>query len=123
MTGDSLIDQIDDLRDMMARRLRVRGRTFEAQVRKAGRSLPKAVRRDAVYLAQAEQLAQHPKLSMMVDAEKAAKAHSNVSTFLNGIDPRDRAKGRILNWLGSIAFVLIVAFVLAIWIMVDRGVI
>lgn len=115
--------QVAEVREMMASRLRVRGRTLEAQVRKAGRLLPKPVRRDATFLAQAATLMEHPKLSMMVDADKAAKAHARVTEFLAGIDPKDRAKGKLLNWLGTMAFACIALFVLAIWILVDRGVI
>ena len=108
---------------MMASRLRVRGRTLEAQVRKAGRLLPKSVRRDATYLAQAATLMDHPKLSMMIDGAKATTAHARLVEFLASVDPKDRAKGQVLNFLGAVSLGLIVLFVLVIWILVQRGIV
>lgn len=123
MSGEMLQNQIAEVQQMMTERLRVRGRTLDQQVRKAGRLLPKGVRREATYLARAAMLSEHPKLSMMIDAAKATTAHARITEFLATVDPKDRAKGRILNFLGAVSLGLIVLFVLVIWILVQRGVI
>jgi len=121
MSGELLQTQIDEIRHLMETRLRIRGKTLEQQVRKAGRLLPRAERREAVYLAQAATVMQHPKLSRMVDSAKATKAHARVAQFLKTIDPKDRAKGRLLAWLGSISFTGIVLFIGVVWVLVARG--
>lgn len=81
MSNELLQTQVDEIRDLMATRLRVRGRTLARQVQKAGRLLPKAERRAAVYLAQAETIMAHPKLSRMVDATKATKDYARLAEF------------------------------------------
>lgn len=101
----------------METRLRVRGKTLEAQVRKAGRLLPRGLRRDATYLAQAATVMDHPKLARMVDEVKARAAHAKLVQFLKTVDPKDRAKGRLLGWLGSIAFIGVV------FVLVQRGIV
>lgn len=123
MTGDMLTTQVDEIRKLMETQLRIRGKTLELQVRKAGRLLPRNMRRDATYLAQAATVMHHPKLSRMIDEVKATQAHHRLKGFLNAADPKDRAKGRLLGWLGSMAFALIVAFILAVTVMVKRGIV
>ena len=81
MSNELLQTQVDEIRDLMATRLRVRGRTLARQVQKAGRLLPKAERRGAVYLAQAETIMAHPKLSRMVDVTKATKDYARLAEF------------------------------------------
>ena len=90
---------------------------------KAGRLLPRAERREAVYLAQAATVMAHPKLSRMVDANKADKAHARLTQFLKSVDPKDRARGKFLGWLGSLAFGIIVVFVLVVVVLVQRGIV
>ncbi len=123
MSANTPHAQVDEVRNLMETRLRVRGKTLEQQVRKAGRLLPRAERREAVYLAQAATVLDHPKLSRMVDASKMSNAHAKVSSFLSKIDPKDRKKGRILAWLGSISFIGIVVFIGVVWVLVARGIV
>ncbi|WP_458791080.1 hypothetical protein [Yoonia sp. MH D7] len=107
----------------MEMRLRVRGKTLDAQVRKAGRLLPRSMRRDATYLAQAATVMNHPKLVRMVDKTKAKQAHGRLLRFLLATDPKDRAKGMLLNLLGSMAFIAIVVFIAVVFVMVQREII
>ena len=115
MTGDMLDIQIAEVRKLMETQLRCRGKTLHVQVRKAGRLLPRNMRSDAVYLAQAETVMHHPKLSRMVDVDKV--------DFLSKVDPKDRAKGVLLAWLGSLAFAAIVVFIIVVTVMVKRGIV
>lgn len=123
MTGDMLDTQVDEIRKLMETQLRVRGKTLDLQVRRAGRLLSRNLRRDAVYLAQAATVMHHPKLSRMVDEAKATQAHARLRAFLLGVDPKDRAKGKLLGWLGSMAFAFIVIFILVVTVMVKRGIV
>jgi len=94
---------IDDVRTMLRARLSIRGKTLPAQIRKAGRLLPKAVRRDAASLAEAQTLMQNPKLARIVDTAKLEQAHQSVITYLETIDPKERRKDRLLGILGYLA--------------------
>lgn len=99
MTGDMLDIQIAEVRKLMETQLRCLGKTLHVQVRKAGRLLPRNMRRDAVYLAQAETVMHHPKLSRMVDVDKAAKAHGRLVDFLSR--STRRTAPRVCCWHGS----------------------
>ncbi|MEJ6397249.1 hypothetical protein [Yoonia sp. 208BN28-4] len=123
MTAENLETQLNDLQALMAEKLRVRGPTFGAQLRKAGRALPRGVRRDGAYLAQAETLMQNPKLVRMIDQRQADKAHANIVAHLQTVDPADRIKGRVLGILGSISAVLIFTFIVVVYVLVQRGIV
>ncbi len=123
MTGDLLDNQVAEVRKLMETRLRVRGKTLDLQVRKAGRRLPRNLRRDATYLAQAATVMHHPKLNRMIDADKATKAHGRLTSYLAGVNPADRVKGMFLAWLGSLAFAFIVVFIIVVTVLVQRGIV
>lgn len=123
MSANTPQTQVDEVRNLMETQLRVRGKTLGQQVRRAGRLLPRAEQREAMYLAQAATVLAHPKLSRMVDESKAAKAHARLTQFLRSVDPKDRARGKFLGWLGSLAFGLIVVFVLVVIVLVQRGIV
>ena len=86
MSGDILQSQVDEIRKLMETRLRIRGKTLAQQVRKAGRLLPRNMRRDATYLVQAETVMAHPKLSRMVDGAKAHHAKTPIDTVIPTIN-------------------------------------
>lgn len=99
--------QVDEVGRLLAERLGARGRTLDAQIRKAGRLLPRARIRDARFLAQAAQLAQNPKLARMVDPRQADAAHAALVAYLATVDPAERRKDRLLALLGVLAFNLL----------------
>ena len=96
-------------------RMRLKGPNLERQVYKAGRNLPRKLRKDASVVLQALQVADHPKLSRMINRVQFDKAARNLIAHLSAIDPRDVAIGRLLTFLGKISAVLIVGFVLVVW--------
>jgi len=95
---------IHELRDLMRDRLRIRGNSFDAQVRKAGRLLPRGIRAHATTLIEARRLAQNPKLARQIDQAGITGAHAAIRDHLMTIDPRERRKDRILGILGILAF-------------------
>jgi hypothetical protein len=103
MNATLLDTQIEELRALLRTRLSIRGKTLPAQIRKAGRLLPRAVRRDATFLAEAQAMMQNPKLARMVDPAKLDLAHKSVVTFLESVDPKERRKDRLLGLLGYLA--------------------
>ena len=117
----TLQQMVDEIRPLFEQKLRVRGRSLGAQVRKAGRLLPRSAKRDAHYLAQALALAENPKLARMVDMAKAKQAHRNVMTFLDEIDLGARRGTAALKMITSIVFALLVTGILVLFVLVQRG--
>lgn len=116
MTTAQIDSHIDNIRTMMRSHLRIRGKTLRAQLRKAGRLLPRAVRREAEFLVQAQDQAQHPKLARMLDMPRIDSAHQVVIDFLETIDPIERRKDRILGILGVLALnILLIGIALVVW--------
>ncbi len=112
---------VDDVRAGLQDRLRVRGRSLDAQIRKAGRLLPRRVRADAIYLAQGVGLVQNPKLAKMVDMGKARQAHRNVMAHLESVDIAAQRRNAALNLVASIAFALLATGVLLLFVLWQRG--
>jgi len=103
--------------------LRIKGKSLAQQVAKAAPQLPKSVRKDAEVVLSALNSIGNPKLERMLDDRAATLAAQNVIAHLDTIDPWDRLKGRILNWLGAISAFGILLFVILIWVAVKRGLI
>lgn len=111
----------DEVRAGLHSKLRVRGATLEAQVRRAGRRLPRRIRSDATYLARAVALAANPKLVRMVDIAKAQQAHRNVLAYLDTVDVGAQRRTAALNILAAIMFALLVTGVLLLCVLWIRG--
>lgn len=123
MTPQDLAPQIDDIRSLLETQLRVRGATLDKQIHRAGRMLPRKIRAEAAFLVQANMLVQNPKLARMISADRTQKAHDVVATYLRGIDPKDRRKGRILNIAGLLAFNMLLIGGLVVAYLVWRGIV
>ncbi len=123
MTTETVAASIAEIQGLLRTRLRVGGRTFARQIDKAGRRLPRAIARDARFLAQAETLVQNPKLARMVDPQRIADARARVTDHLRGIDPAVERTDRILRLLALISLqVFVVAGCLVAWL-VWRGIV
>ena len=112
---------ISEIRILMEKQLRVKGRDLQQQTRRAGRRLPRKVRRDLAFLIKSEKIGQNPKLSRMLDNEKLRKAHANIVQHLEKLDPREALFNMILGIVASIALMLIVVFVVLLYVLVKRG--
>jgi hypothetical protein len=112
---------VEEVRAGLADKLRVRGRSLAVQVRKAGRRLPRAVRRDAVYLVQTVGLADNPKLARMIDMARAQAAHRNILQFLQTVDVAAERRGIALQIIASIALAILVTGILLLIVLVQRG--
>ena len=123
MTPQELTPHIDDIRRLLETQLRVRGATLAKQVQRAGRQLPRKIRTEAAFLVQANMLVQNPKLARMISPDRTQKAAETVATYLRGIDPRDRLKGRILNIAGILALNLLLVGGLVVVVLVWRGIV
>ena len=121
MALETLQKQVDEVRGLIAARLRIRGRDLDQQIRRAGRLLPAWARRDGRTMAQANLLAQNPKMLRMVDAAKFDKAYRALKTHLETIDPKEARKDRILGLLGVIYVNLFIALALLLGVLAWRG--
>lgn len=119
--SEGLNHKIAEISALMKSQLRIRGRDLRAQYRRAGRLLPRAVRRDIRYLLETAALGDSPKLARMINADKVARAHRNTVSYLQGIDPKKRMWDRIFSIAASIALALIVVFAVTLYVLVQRG--
>lgn len=117
-----MIEQnVAEIRALLESKLRVRGATLAVQVRKAGRRLPRAVRRDLTYLVESIELIKNPKLVRMVDANRTARAHRNTVAFLEGVNLREQRITGLINIVAAIALAILATAGLVIYVLVQRG--
>jgi hypothetical protein len=114
-------EQADQIAALLQDRLGIRGKGLAAKLRRAGRLLPRHVRRQAEVLVQAVQMQASPKMARMVDGEAAQKAYQDCENYLSGIDAWDRRKGRIIGILSTSALNLLAVAALVVVVLVWRG--
>lgn len=88
---------------------------------KAGRRLPRGVRKDIALIAQTAQTAGNPKLAFQMPDKKVARAFERAEAHLVTIDVKDRRKDQLLKTLGALSFNLIVLFILLLVLLRWRG--
>ncbi len=121
MTAETLQNQADEISMLMAKKLRVKGASLERQVQKAGRRLPKKLKRDVENLLEAQALMGNPKLERMVDVVAISEGSGRVIGHLQTLEPWERFKDRWLGILGAISLALIVTFILVVYVLWKRG--
>ena len=104
--------QIAQTVELLRAKLGVKDKTLTASVRKAKRRLPRRVYKQALLLSKAEPMADHPKLRLVLDTPKLARASQEVQDYLTAIDLADRRWGRFVGMLGGLAFNLLALIVL-----------
>lgn len=116
MSAVTILQMTDRVSELLEARLGVRGRTLADKLRKAGRRLPRRVREAGSVLAEAEEMAQNPKLLVRVDQALVAEAYDVCLRHLVGINRADRRKTAIVGVAASIAFsLLMVALLVLAW--------
>lgn len=102
---------LEELSDLLGQRLGIRGATFAARVKRAGRLLPRKVRQASQALLEQMSLWENPKLRRQIDMDALAKNAKTVRTHLESIDRADRRKAYWLGVLTPLAFNLVLLFV------------
>ncbi len=97
----------DQLADLIEERLGIRGRGLEVKLRRAGRAMPRYIRREATRIVQAKQLTANPKLMRQVDPSGIEAAYKKCETWLKSVNPNERRKGAALSLLATNAFNLL----------------
>jgi hypothetical protein len=102
--------------DLMGDKLRVKGANLRTRVRKAGRLLPKTVRRAAGELIEAQDMAENPNLATRLDPDAVTKAHRTCLRYLKEIDPKAAKSRARYNFAALISaqFLLIVGLAIAL---------
>ncbi len=121
MDIDSIHHRAGHLRDMLHERIGVGGRDLETALRRAGRLLPRHVRREAALVAEAERLAGNPRLARRIDLRRLERAYRESMAFLESQNPATRRIGLALSALGGAALGLIAAAGLVVTVLVWRG--
>jgi len=121
MGAASIQQMADRVAQLMEERLRLPGKGLAEKLRKGGRRLPKKVRLAAEALAQAEMMAQNPRLMMQVDHPTVAEAYDICLAHLNRVNPWENRKTTALGILASIAFSLLAVAALVAAVIYWRG--
>ena len=117
----AIADLISETKTLMREKLGVKASDFTRTTGKAKKHLPNKIYAQAMVLANAEKLSQHPKLRLTLDAPTLGLAAADVQGYLNDIDLADRRKGRILGMLGGLAFNMILFVVVLAVVLYWRG--
>lgn len=113
--------QADALADHMAAQLRVKGDGLADVTARAGRRLPKHLRREAEKISAAEALTLHPRLERLVDEKALVRSEQKLRKFLDRQDPKTVRRGEILDFLAKIGLVIFVAGLVVFYVMTTSG--
>ncbi len=100
--------QVAELELLLRDKLGVRGKSLTHQLKRAGRLLPKRVRKAGQMISSALAVSGHPRLARLHDPLSIEIAVEALKSHLQEIDAADRRKGAILQLLGGIVFNLLV---------------
>lgn len=113
----------DELAEKLGEKLGAKRGDFRARMARAGRRLPRAVRRDAKVIDAALKLSAHPKLRRRINLAETQAAHQRIAAHLDGIDRKAQRMDFLLGVLGSLAFNMLLFAGLAVVVLRWRGVI
>ncbi len=111
------------LRELMAKHLGVKAKSFERACKNAGRRIPRRLRKPAARLTEALQMAQNPKLQRYLDAQALNADYLALHEWLSAKDHAEELKTRRLNLLALIVFQLLLIAVLLMVVLRWRGLI
>jgi hypothetical protein len=121
MTTTSVQQMADRAAELMEEHLKVRGKGLADKLRRDGRLLPRKIRAQARYLAEAAEQAQHPHLRTRIDMARTTEAYDSLCRHLTTLNLWERRRIAALNVLGSVAFNLLLLAALFIAVLVWRG--
>ena len=97
----------ETLRELMAKHLGVKAKSFERACKRAGRRIPRPLRKPAARLTDALQMAQNPKLQRYLDARALDADYQALHAWLSEKDHAEERKTRRLNLLALVALQLL----------------
>ncbi|NND22926.1 MAG: hypothetical protein HKO14_12615 [Silicimonas sp.] len=114
-------DRTRAMAEKMAAQLRVRGDGLADVTEKAGRKLPRHLRRDAHVMIEAATMADHPKLARLVDEKQFRRAEKRLNRYLDRLNPAAERRGEILDLIAKIAFVFVTVVLAVFFFLLWRG--
>jgi hypothetical protein len=123
MSATTIQQMANRVAALMQERLGIRGKDLSEKLRRAGRSLPSAIRAEARFLDSAAKQAENPKLLVQIDDARVAEAYDACVRFLNEVGRAERRRALLLNMLTSVAFSLFAVGVLLLAVLYWRGLI
>ncbi|MCK0137946.1 hypothetical protein [Aliiroseovarius sp. F47248L] len=111
----------DRLAQLLEQRLDIRGTGFETKLRRAGRLLPRHLRRDGARLVEAMKLSDHPRLGRQVDPKQLEKSADAIERYLLSLDAWDRRRGIAVSFSASVLLNLLILIALVAGILLWRG--
>ncbi|RQP04353.1 MAG: hypothetical protein D1H97_17925, partial [Paracoccus sp. BP8] len=101
----------DEVASLMAARFgglrRGQQADLESMLRKRGGALPRRLRREARFMAEADRMAGQAKLARQVDFERLARAHKALTGYLRPLGQGSRLQGGALSLASSVLFGLL----------------
>ncbi|MEP3674812.1 hypothetical protein [Sulfitobacter sp.] len=117
ITDKDMAEKSRKLRGLMQEKLDVRGRDLRQSLRRAGRRLPRRVRKSGAALRRAELMAHNPKTARQVDAVQVDRDYAVLRDHLLQINVGERRKARLLGLAGAVvANLILVAVLFVIWL-------
>lgn len=117
MSVVTILQMADRVSGLMEERLGLRGQSLAEQVARGGRRLPRRVRRAATIVADAAEMAPHPRLQVRINEEQVAVAYDQCLQYLGRIGRGARMRAR----LGAAGLALVTALLIGIGLMIWRG--
>ncbi|SFO40216.1 hypothetical protein SAMN04487859_14115 [Roseovarius lutimaris] len=118
---DDFNTRLERLQTALRERMRLRGRTLEAQLRRAGRRLPKRQRRAGAIVLGAQDWMAHPKLARVLDISQVNAAFADLHAHLDTIDPKEDRKTAILRLFGGVVLNLALLVILLVLVIKWQG--
>jgi len=116
MQPETFRTMIRRIEDLLSEKLGARGPDLRTRLRRAGRRLPRNVRRAGAFLAETEARTSHPRHVHEIDDAGVARAYETMVAHLNALDPKARRRDRLMSALTSVALnALLMAGALAAW--------
>ncbi|WP_162932948.1 hypothetical protein [Roseovarius sp. EL26] len=118
---DKMDQRVKRLNDKLKEKLGLRGKTLEKRLKRAGRTLPKHLRREGAFIVKAQQQATNPKMARLIDQEALDRSFAMFRHYLKDINPTERRKDKIINFLGLLVFNLVVIAALYLLFLLWKG--
>jgi hypothetical protein len=87
----------DQLAQLLADKLRLKGATLADKLRRGGRLLPRRVREGAALIEQAAALEGHPKLAVQIDQGRVQAAYDLCVKHLKAVNPWEKRKDLLIS--------------------------
>lgn len=121
MSAANLHQMAGRVAELFEARLNVGGKTLADKLRRGGRRLPRNVRREAAYLAQAAEQSRVPKLLVQIDHARTADAYDACLRYLKPIGAGERRRALAMQVLTGVGAAVFVTGAMVLLILIWRG--